>query len=71
VKYRRFFSKISKAGTKLAGTYPKQNVLLGHTQKKAIPSHEKTGSGRFYFIDTLGGSCEYLVVEYGSIGIKS
>jgi hypothetical protein len=45
--------------------------VVGHTQMKTIPTQEQMGGGRFYFIDTLGGSCEYLVVENGIIGIKS
>ena len=43
--------------------------VVGHTQMQNIPTSEEMGSGRFYFIDTFGGSCEYLVVENGSIDI--
>jgi hypothetical protein len=43
--------------------------VVGHTQMKKIPSVALTG-GRYYFIDTLGTSGEYLVVENGEISIE-
>lgn len=43
--------------------------VVGHTQMKQIPSIAST-CGRYYFIDTLGTSGEYLVVTDGVIEIE-
>lgn len=43
--------------------------VVGHTQMKQIPSIASTG-GRYYFIDTLDTSGEYLVVRDGIIEIE-
>ena len=46
--------------------------VVGHTPMETIPTPDKMGSGRYYFIDTLGSSCEYLIVDTnGNIKIQS
>ena len=44
--------------------------VVGHTQMKTIPTPQQMGSGRFYFIDALGSSCEYLLIENDRVSIK-
>jgi hypothetical protein len=45
--------------------------VVGHTRMPEIPTPEKMGNGRYYFIDTLWSSYQYLLVdEKGGINIK-
>ncbi|RYZ28541.1 MAG: hypothetical protein EOO10_09190 [Chitinophagaceae bacterium] len=39
--------------------------VVGHTQQNCIDNKGKSTGGRYYFIDTLGTSKEYLVIEDG------
>lgn len=44
--------------------------VVGHTEKNKVPSPHTTG-GRYWFIDTLGTSGEYLVIDNGETFTKS
>lgn len=37
--------------------------VVGHTQMKKVDVNDKSTGGRYFFIDTLGTSGEYLIVE--------
>lgn len=39
--------------------------IVGHTQQNQIDIKGKSTGGRYYFIDTLGTSKEYLIIENG------
>ena len=43
----------------------KKNIIqiVGHTPMINITSSSKMGNDRYYFIDTLGGSCQYLLLN--------
>jgi len=41
--------------------------IVGHTQQNQIDIHGKATGGRYYFIDTLGTSGEYLVINNNEI----
>jgi hypothetical protein len=41
--------------------------VVGHTGMKVIDQKGKATGGRYYFIDTLGTSREYLVIEDGTL----
>ena len=45
--------------------------VVGHTEQNQIDIKGKATGGRYYFIDTLGTSQEYLVVEDGVFKSKS
>lgn len=45
--------------------------VVGHTGMRQIDIEGKATGGRFYFIDTLGHSGEYLIVENGVISCNS
>jgi hypothetical protein len=45
--------------------------VVGHTTRSSIDMQGKSTGGRFYFIDTMQTSGEYLVVEDGSIRSNS
>lgn len=45
--------------------------VVGHTAQKSIDIKGKATGGRYYFIDTLGTSGEYLVIENGNIYSKT
>lgn len=44
--------------------------IVGHTERNKVPSIQTTG-GRYWFIDTLGTSGEYLIINNGEIFTKS
>lgn len=44
--------------------------IVGHTQQSKIDIEGKATGGRYYFIDTLGTSGEYLVLEDGKFSAK-
>jgi hypothetical protein len=37
--------------------------IVGHTPMINIPNSIEMGNDRYYFIDTLGGSCDYLYLN--------
>ena len=39
--------------------------IVGHTQQNQIDIHGKATGGKYFFIDTLGTSGEYLIIEDG------
>ena len=41
--------------------------IVGHTQQSQIDIRQKTTGGRYYYIDTLGTSGEYLIINDGII----
>lgn len=41
--------------------------IVGHTEQKQIDIKGKSTGGKYYFIDTLGTSGEYLIIEDGQI----
>lgn len=41
--------------------------IVGHTTQKQIDIEGKSTGGKYYFIDTLGTSGEYLIIEDGKI----
>ena len=41
--------------------------VVGHTQQKKIDREGKSTGGRYYYIDTLGTSGEYMVIDNGEI----
>ncbi len=41
--------------------------VVGHTQQPQIDTKGKSTGGRYYYIDTLGTSGEYMVIEDGDI----
>lgn len=41
--------------------------VVGHTQQKKIDTKGKSSGGRYYYIDTLGTSGEYMVINNGEI----
>jgi hypothetical protein len=41
--------------------------VVGHTEQKKIDTEGKSTGGRYYYIDTLGTSGEYMVIEDGKI----
>lgn len=43
--------------------------IVGHTVQNCIDVHGKATGGRYYFVDTLGTSQEYLMIEDGEIKI--
>ena len=43
--------------------------IVGHTAQNKIDLKGKSTGGRYYFIDTLGTSGEYLIIEDGNIGV--
>ena len=44
--------------------------VVGHTQQNQIDIKGKATGGRYYFIDTLGTSGEYLIWEDGNFNIE-
>ena len=45
--------------------------IVGHTQQNQIDIKGKSTGGRYYFIDTLGTSGEYLIIEDGEVKVGS
>ena len=45
--------------------------IVGHTQQKQIDINGKATNGRYYYIDTLGTSGEYLIIEDGVISFNT
>ena len=43
--------------------------VVGHTQQKKIDIKGQTTGGRYYYIDTLGESREYLIIEDGEVSV--
>jgi predicted MPP superfamily phosphohydrolase len=43
--------------------------IVGHTQQNQIDIKGKSTGGKYYFIDTLGTSKEYLIIEDGEISV--
>jgi hypothetical protein len=41
--------------------------VVGHTQQNKIDTEGKSTGGRYYYIDTLGTSGEYMIIEDGEI----
>jgi hypothetical protein len=41
--------------------------VVGHTQQRQIDIEGKSTGGRYYYIDTLGTSGEYMVINNGEI----
>ena len=41
--------------------------VVGHTQQKQIDTKGKSTGGRYYYIDALGTSGEYMIIEDGEI----
>jgi hypothetical protein len=41
--------------------------VVGHTQQKKIDREGKSSGGRYYYIDTLGTSGEYMIIDNGEI----
>lgn len=52
-----------------AGEHMKKAMIqvVGHTAQKQIDIKGKSTGGRYYFIDTLGTSGEYLVIQNGTV----
>ena len=44
--------------------------VVGHTQQKKIDTEGKSTGGRYYYIDTLGTSGEYMIIEDSKINFK-
>jgi hypothetical protein len=47
--------------------------IVGHTQVKKLDleGSEKTAGGRYYFVDCLGTSNEYLIIEDNKMKVGS
>lgn len=45
--------------------------IVGHTQQKQIDIKNKSTNGRYYYIDTLGTSGEYMIIEDGVISFNT
>ncbi len=45
--------------------------VVGHTQQNCIDIKGKATGGKYYFIDTLGTSGEYLIIKDGVVSTKS
>jgi hypothetical protein len=41
--------------------------VVGHTEQKKIDTEGKSTGGRYYYIDTLGTSGQYMIIEDGEI----
>jgi hypothetical protein len=41
--------------------------VVGHTQQNKIDREGKSSGGRYYYIDTLGTSGEYMIIDNGEI----
>jgi hypothetical protein len=51
-------------------TFRKEYIqVVGHTQQKKIDINGHTTGGRYYYIDTLGTSQEYLIIEDGKVSV--
>ena len=44
--------------------------VVGHTEQKKIDIEGKSTGGRYYYIDTLGTSGEYMIIEDSKISFK-
>lgn len=44
--------------------------VVGHTQQNKIDTEGKSTGGRYYYIDTLGTSGEYMIIEDSKISFK-
>jgi hypothetical protein len=45
--------------------------IVGHTQQKQIDIKNKATNGRYYYIDTLSTSGEYMIIEDGVISFNT
>jgi predicted phosphodiesterase len=51
-------------------TFRKEYIqVVGHTQQKEIDIEGHTTGGRYYYIDTLGTSQEYLIINDGKVSV--
>lgn len=51
-------------------TFRKEYIqVVGHTQQKKIDIKGHTTGGRYYYIDTLGTSQEYLIIKDGKVSV--
>lgn len=55
---------------KFSGLKDKFIQIVGHTTMRCIDIKGKATGGRYYFIDTLGTSGEYLIIENGEISVN-
>jgi len=63
-------TSLMRAGKMKRELYKKYIQVVGHTQQKQIDTKGKSTGGRYYFVDALGTSGQYMVIEDGKIGFN-
>jgi len=62
---------LMRAGKMDKQLYKKYIQVVGHTRVKMIDIKGKATGGRYYFIDTLDSSKEYLIINDGVVSVKN